>query len=72
MSEWLESLRTTNGYGMTPLPSAWSRLATYRPDTASDGTLHVAVTGQLPQSTSPVAGLVVQLRGLPPGRKFAG
>jgi hypothetical protein len=36
----------------------------YRPDTASLGTAQVAVTGQLPQSTSPVLLLVVQLAGL--------
>ncbi len=44
----------------------------YRPETASAGTVHVAVTGQLPQSTRPVEGLLVHAAGLPPGVKFAG
>jgi hypothetical protein len=36
----------------------------YRPDTASLGTVQLAVTGQLPQSTRPTELLVVQLAGL--------
>src|SRR6478752_6948893 len=66
MSEWLASLRTTNGYGITPLPSVWSKFAMYRPDTASLGIWEDGVTGQLPQSTRPVL-LVLQLSGLPCG-----
>ncbi len=62
MSEVLESLRTTKGYGIRPSPSVWVRFAMYRPDTASLGTVQLAVTGQLPQSTRPVF-LVVQLAG---------
>jgi hypothetical protein len=54
MSEWLDSLRTTNGYGMYPSLSVWSRMARYTPDTASDGTVQLAVVAQLPQSTRPV------------------
>ena len=54
MSEWLASLRTTNGIRLLPPVSLRTRCATYRPDTAVVGTVHDADTAQLPQSTSPV------------------
>src|SRR5215813_15374412 len=56
MSEWLVSLRTTNGMRL-PFPvvvSSRFRCARYNPDTAVDGTAHEADTAQLPQSMSPV------------------
>src|SRR5262249_30841727 len=56
MSEWLVSLRTTNGMRL-PFPvvvSSRFRCARYNPDTAVDGTAHEADTAQLPQSMRPV------------------
>ena len=55
MSEWLASLRTTNGMRLLPPVSLRTRCARYKPDTAVDGTAHEADTAQLPQSMSPVA-----------------
>ena len=54
MSEWLASLRTTNGMRLLPPVSLRTRWAMYRPDTAVLGTAHEADTAQLPQSMSPV------------------
>src|SRR5579862_3515039 len=57
MFEVLASLRTTNGIRLPlllPPPSSRTRWATYKPDTAVDGTAHWADTAQLPQSMSPV------------------
>ncbi len=55
MSEWLASLRTTNGIRLSPPVSLRTRWAMYKPDTALLGTVHEADTAQLPQSISPVA-----------------
>ena len=55
MSEWLASLRTTNGMRLSPPVSLRTRWARYKPDTALLGTVHEADTAQLPQSMSPVA-----------------
>ena len=54
MSEWLASLRTTNGMRLLPPVSLRTRWAMYKPDTAVLGTVHEADTAQLPQSMSPV------------------
>src|SRR5215475_7219116 len=54
MSEWLESLRTTNGMRLLPPVSLRTKWAMYKPDTAVLGTAHDADTAQLPQSMSPV------------------
>ena len=55
MSEWLASLRTTNGMMLLLLLlSLRTRWARYKPDTALGGTVHEADTAQLPQSMSPV------------------
>src|SRR5215475_16034350 len=54
MSEWLESLRTTNGMRLLPPVSLRTKWAMYKPDTALLGTAHEADTAQLPQSMSPV------------------
>src|SRR5215471_4705354 len=54
MSEWLASLRTTNGIRLLPPVSLRTKWARYKPDTALDGTVHEADTAQLPQSMSPV------------------
>ena len=55
MSEWLASLRTTNGMMLLLLLlSLRTRWARYKPDTAVVGTVHEADTAQLPQSISPV------------------
>ena len=55
MSDWLASLRTTNGMRLPfRLVSSRTRCARYKPDTAVDGTAHEADTDQLPQSMSPV------------------
>ena len=57
MSEWLASSRTTNGIRLSPAVSSRTRCARYKPDTASDGTVHEADTAQLPQSMRPVGAL---------------
>ena len=64
MSEWLASLRTTNGIWLSPPVSLRTRWAMYRPDTAVVGTVHEADTAQLPQSISPVAAVSCQAGGL--------
>src|SRR5215468_5812935 len=58
MSEWLASLRTTNGMRL-PFPvlvSSRFKWARYKPDTALLGTVHDADTAQFPQSISLVTG----------------
>ncbi len=63
---------TTNGYGIKPLPSVWSSSARYTPETASDGTFHVAVTVQLPQSVRPVADSRAQVGWVIAGKAVVG
>ena len=64
MSEWLASLRTTNGIRLLPPVSLRTRWAMYKPDTAVLGTVHEADTAQLPQSMSPVGAVSFEAGGL--------
>ena len=50
-------------YVAAPPVSSRTRWATYKPDTASDGTVHEADTAQFPQSMRPVGPLSLRHSG---------